>query len=368
MAHVEKRGPNRWRARYRGPDGREVSRTFAKKSDAERFLTSVEHSKFSGAYVDPAAGKTTFKEYAEAWRLVQVHRPGTTVSIEHQLRNHVYPVIGDRALSSLRPSDLQALVQRIGQDLAPSTVRVIYGRVVAILRAAVRDRVIATTPSIDVKLPAKKAAATLEVLTTEQVLALAAAVHPRYRALVIRGAGLGLRRGELLGLTVDRVDFLRRAVRVDRQLVDQPGGGADFGPLKTSGSYRSVPLPDSVGLALAAHLEEWPAHPELGLVFTNELGGPVLRAAFTRGFERAVKRAGLQEWVSPHDLRHYYSSLLIQSGASVKAVQARLGHTSAMTTLDIYGHLFPDEEDRTRATVDKAFAAPAASPRPDVAL
>jgi integrase len=64
---------------------------------------------------------------------------------------------------------------------------------------------------------------------------------------------------------------------------------------------------------------------------------------------------GLPAWATPHALRHYYASLVIQSGASVKAVQARLGHASAVVTLDTYGHLWPDEEDRTRAAVDMAF-------------
>jgi integrase len=58
---------------------------------------------------------------------------------------------------------------------------------------------------------------------------------------------------------------------------------------------------------------------------------------------------------TPHALRHYYASLLIQSGASVKAVQARLGHGCAIVTLDTYRHLWPDEEDRTRVAVDTAF-------------
>jgi integrase len=60
---------------------------------------------------------------------------------------------------------------------------------------------------------------------------------------------------------------------------------------------------------------------------------------------------------------HYYASLLIRSGASVKVVQARLGHASAKTTLDTYGHLFPDEEDRTRNAVDDAFSDLADYPR-----
>ena len=65
----------------------------------------------------------------------------------------------------------------------------------------------------------------------------------------------------------------------------------------------------------------------------------------------------------PHDLRHYFASVLIRSGASVKVVQARLGHSSAKTTLDVYGHLFADEEDRTRAAIDAEFSSRGA---PDV--
>ena len=66
-------------------------------------------------------------------------------------------------------------------------------------------------------------------------------------------------------------------------------------------------------------------------------------------------KAGLPEWVTPHDLRHFYASTLIRSGASIKVVQARLGHASAKVTLDVYGHLFEDEDDRTRQAIDDAF-------------
>jgi integrase len=71
-------------------------------------------------------------------------------------------------------------------------------------------------------------------------------------------------------------------------------------------------------------------------------------------------RAKAPTWATPHDLRHSYASTLIRSGASVKVVQARPGHASATTTLDTYGHLFPDEEDRTRDAIDAALADVAA--------
>jgi integrase len=353
MASINK-APQGWRARWRTPDGLSRSKTFERKADAQRHLASVEHSKLAGSYVDPAAGKVTFHDYAEAWRQVQIHRPATTVSVEHQLRLHVYPVLGHRPLSGIRTTEIQALVRQLSASLAPATVAVVYGRVVAVFRAAVRDRIIAITPCVQVRLPSRRSDSVDEVLSPEDVLRLADAVPDRYRAVILTGAGLGLRPGELFGLTIDWVEFLRRVVRVDRQLV-RVAGGVEVGPLKTQSSYRSVPLPDLVSEAIATHLRSWPAHAELGLVFTNERGGPIQQHPLAMVFEHARARVGLPEWATPHDLRHFYASTLIRSGASVKVIQSRLGHSSAKTTLDVYGHLFPDEQDRTRAAMDDAL-------------
>ena len=99
MAHIEKRGAGRWRARYRDPGGTERSRTFDRKLDAERWLTSIENSKLTGAYIDPAAGRVTFRAYAEDWRKVQPHRPNTAINVEQDLRLHVYPTLGARPLA-----------------------------------------------------------------------------------------------------------------------------------------------------------------------------------------------------------------------------------------------------------------------------
>lgn len=81
--------------------------------------------------------------------------------------------------------------------------------------------------------------------------------------------------------------------------------------------------------------------------------------SFTKVWHSALRRAGLDERLRLHDLRHAYASALIHAGESVKVVQARMGHASAMVTLDVYGHLWPDSDDRTRAAVD-AYLAPAA--------
>jgi hypothetical protein len=96
MAFVEKRGAGRWRARYRGPDGRERNQTFSRKVDAERFLVQVEHDKQRGTWVDPELGKTTLAEYVDQWLPSTAHlAAGTYANIDGRLRNHLLPYFGD---------------------------------------------------------------------------------------------------------------------------------------------------------------------------------------------------------------------------------------------------------------------------------
>lgn len=192
----------------------------------------------------------------------------------------------------------------------------------------------------------------------------AACRRPRSRSYTGRSSRSSGRRsateivgGELFGLTLDRVEFLKRSVRVDQQMVRVRGEGVRLAPLKTAASYRSVPLPAVVAQAIASHLQAWPTDPELGLVFTNERYAPIQQFPFSMVFERARAKADLPEWATPYYLRHFYASTLIRSGPSIRVVQTRPGHSSARTTLDVYGHLFRDEEDRTRQAVEDALSA-----------
>ncbi len=109
-----------------------------------------------------------------------------------------------------------------------------------------------------------------------------------------------------------------------------------------------IPLPTVVVDALAAHLATFPTD---GLNFTNEHGDMIRRSNFGTMWLQATKSVGL-DGLHFHDLRHYYASLLIRHGESVKTVQARLGHANAVETLDTYSHLWPDSDDRTREAVD----------------
>jgi integrase len=323
---------------------------FARKADAQRFLDGLRGDLARGVYIDPDGAKTRFVEFAEQWRAGQMHRPTTAAQAETYLRRHAYPTLGNRPIGAIRRSEIQAWVKDRSAVLAPGSVELVYRWVAGIFKAAVADRLIASSPCVGIALP-KRGDTEVIPLRASEVAALADAVPPRYRALIVFAAGMGLRQGECFGLTVDRVDFLRRQVRVDRQLVSPLGGVPEFGPPKTRAGFRTVPMPGVVATTLAEHLARYGPGAG-GLVFANRSYGPMRRSAAGTMWRRAANAAGLPEWATFHDLRHFYASLLIDRGCSVKAVQRRLGHQSAMETLDTYGHLWPDSEDETRDAVD----------------
>jgi integrase len=354
VASIARRPDGRWRARYRDDSGREHAKHFARKVDAQRWLNEVTAAVVTGQYVDPKAGNVTFRAYAERWRVNQVHRINTSKAVDSALRVHAYPAFGDRPLGSIRPSDVQSFVRSLSDRLSPASTATVYQHVRAVFRAAQYDRLIASSPCQRVVLP-KRQRVLVEPLTTDQVLRIAKAMPAHLGPMVTLMAGTGLRPGEAAGVTLDRLDLLRRSLRVDRQLLNSRP--PVFGPPKTDASIRSVPLPQIVCDSLAAHLAIFPAAD--GLIFHERDGRPLHRDLAMRKYRRAVLAAGAPAGARLHDLRHYYASLLIRHGASVKVVQARLGHASAKETLDVYGHMWPDSEDLTRAAVDEVLGAAA---------
>jgi integrase len=204
-----------------------------------------------------------------------------------------------------------------------------------------------------------------------QVADVRAALDARHGAMVDCGAGLGLRQGEIFGLPLDAVDFLRRTVRVRAQ-VRLVSNRPVFAPPKR-GRERDVPLPGPVSAALAAHLKHFPARPvtlpwlEPGgkpqtetLIFTTVRGLAFHRTTFNSEVWRpAREEAGLpnDRENGMHALRHHYASVLLAGGVDIRAVSEYLGHQDPAFTLRIYAHLMPGADDRARRAVEKALAA-----------
>jgi integrase len=365
----------RWQAVWLDPgSNRERTRAFATKVHAEQYAVAMESAKSDGSYIDPTAGKVTLRRYIEREWLptARLHlRPSTIETYTSHLGAHVVPVLGDRPLGSIRKPHVQALVGRLSATLAPTTVETVIATLRTVLAQAVEDERIATNPATRLRLP-RVERQVVEPLSSESVLRLADVIAPRYSVAVLLGAGAGLRAGEVLGLTLPRVDFLHRRLRVEHQAVTINGAEPHLGPPKTDTSRRTVPLDDVVLDAIAAHLARYPAHTvpmldergrarSVELVVTNRLGRPVRRSSFGHCWARAVADAGLPAGTRFHDLRHYYASALIAAGEHPKIIQARMGHATMAETMDTYGHLFPESADSGRGAIDRALASRAAT-------
>lgn len=136
-----------WVGRYRGPDGTERSRSFGRKVDATRWLAGEETRKARGSWVDPAAGRVLFRTFAEEWFEDATYLARTTrAGYASLLRTHIYPALGERAVNTLRPSDLRTFVASLTGKVHPKTVGNAYRLLVGILRVAKDDGLIAEVP------------------------------------------------------------------------------------------------------------------------------------------------------------------------------------------------------------------------------
>jgi integrase len=369
----------RWRARVRTPDRGEVARSFARKVDAEQWVREQEGAQDRGLWIDPRAGRQTLEEWAGRWLAGQTFDASTREAVETRLRVHVLPELGHLELRALRPSTVQTWVAGRSRTLAPSTVRGLLGTLSTVLAAAVADGLLAVNPAAAASVKAPKVPGRRVVPWTAERVAAVIDGHPaRWRAVPIVAAGCGLRQGEVFGLAVEDVDFLRRTVTVRRQ-VKLLHGRPVFGPPKGT-RERDVPLPDAVAVALSEHLRAVPAvevaapwgeldGPErtVRLVFRAERGGPVVRHGYNRRvWGPALDAAGVPRGreAGMHQLRHYFASALLEGGVSIRAVASYLGHTDPAFSLRVYAHLMPEAEDRARAAADAALGGATARVRP----
>ena len=350
----------RWQARYDGPDGRERTALFATKAEAELHISKQETSKATGSWLDPRAGRITVETFSlETWLPAQSIIGRTEAEYRGALTRYLIPEWGPREMRSIKPSEAgawqQALTSRYG--LSGSYPNRVARYVRSVFRLAVIDRVIAVSPFDGIKAPTLVESTVHPPDVPEVRQLIAAAYHPRWATMLELSALTGLRSGELRGLVASRVDFLRRVVRVEQQLVYERGKGMYLADLKTGAGRRVLPVTQRAVDLLAAYVAEHPpaAGGEwTGLVFTMPDGRPVGESTLDWALKNICRKAEVEprHW---HELRHHYASVLIAGGENPKVVQKRLGHKDVMTTLRTYSHLFAEAEEQTRDVLDAAW-------------
>ncbi len=350
---VRKRESGQWQARLRDPaTGRLVSLgTFHTKGEADRVLTLALADQARGAWVDPSRGRVTVDEYGKRWLADHPQlRPRTQELYEGLLRLHVFPGLGGVEIGKLTPSAVRrwysGLVAK-GRP-GPTTVAKSYRLLHAICATAVADEMIVKNPCV-IEGGGKERAPERSVVTAAEVWALADAVDQRFRAMVLLAGFVGLRKGELFGLTRARVDLLHGLITVAEQYQQLKDGRLVLGPPKTEAGRRTLAVPPPLVAEIEAHLATFAGPGPDGLVFPGEKGGPLRPHVWQAKWDAARRSMGLPG-LHFHDLRHVANTLTAASGASTKELMHRMGHASSAAALR-YQHATRDRDAAIAATL-----------------
>jgi integrase len=216
----------RWQARYRTNDGRQhtAPETFASKTAATRHLAQVETDLSRGQWSDPRLSRTTFAEWAARWEATTVNlRANTQAAYRNLLRRYLLPTFGPMPLADLDAMAVRAWLARLERDgVGASTRAKSYRLLSRILATAIESGYLTRNPCT-IRGAASDPVGEMRFATVAEVAAVADAIPPRFRALVLVAAYTGLRWGELAGLRVKRVDLLHRQITVAEQLLRGPG-------------------------------------------------------------------------------------------------------------------------------------------------
>jgi len=346
--------PKPWRARYRGPDGRQHSKSFARKIDAERWIRFELAAADRGIWVDPAAGDVTFGNWVEAWFAGLTVKPKTAAGYRSLLESRILPTFGAIALRRITPAMVRAWVADMA-DEGLSASRQRQARLVlhAALDLAVTDGLIGRNPTDNVKVAATRPREQ-RYLTAEQVATLAAAcesLQDGAGTLIRVLAYSGLRWGEAVALRASAVDVLGRRIKV-KESATLVNGQLVWGTPKNHRT-RTVLIPRFLADRLGAHMAGLDSD---ALMFTSPHGQPLRTPNFSRRVWRPAVTACELGDLRVHDLRHTAASLMVSTGASIKAVQRSLGHASASITLDRYSHLYDEDLEALADALDERFA------------
>jgi integrase len=352
-----KRGA-RYDVRLRTPDGRSYKRTFRTRREADAFEARELADRGRGTWLDPRRAQVTFGQVATDWLTSNPSkRPSTRALEDCIMRTHLLPVLGSCRLCAILPREVQALVVSWGERAKPRTVRRQYGVLRAVLGYAVEQDYIARSPCRNIKLP-EPAALGRRVPTGDELARLADELGPLYGVMAYLGAALGLRWGEVAGLRVGRVDFLRSTLSVAEQITRGERGVHVVGPPKSQAGQRTLAMPEALTAMLAEHLARRGlsgADADALVLVAHYDNGPLRYDPWRRRvWMPACARAGLGG-LTFHDLRRTNATALVADGVDLKTAQTRLGHSDSRLTLGLYAQATTEGDRAAAETLGRRF-------------
>lgn len=311
-----------------------------------------------------ASSRTMIADVAEAWLPWHVKRKQIAESTELNyaglLRKHIIPLFGQTPAQHLTEYGIIAKLSH-RSNMSSSMQRKILLTLRLVIKHAIRQGVLGKDPSADIPLPAQvnESDKDMQCMNQEQAqLLLKALPGTRFGNMFTILLATGMREGEILALSVDDIldDF--SVVRIRRTLSDGRDGRPKIrNQPKTAAGRRTIPLPDLARAAVIDEMKHRMGSPHK-LLFCTDGGKPHERQnVLRRHFRPTVKKAGLTEAMTIHDLRHTYATLALNAGVGVHLVSKMLGHASVKVTIDLYAHALPDATAEVARAIQTVLTA-----------
>ncbi|MFJ5099306.1 tyrosine-type recombinase/integrase [Streptomyces sp. NPDC088557] len=330
--------------------------TFGTKTDADIWLTTIEAEILRGAYQSPDAGNVAFGEYADDWLKHRKLEDRTRERNQSVIRLHIKPTFGAGTVAAIATPRVRAWrTGLLDAGVGEPTVVKAYQLLRAILNTAVDDELIRRNPC-RIKGADRYDVPERPVLTVPEVYAVADAIQPHFRLLVLLAAFTTLRFGELASLRRRDLDLGRCVVLVRRAQSElQNGTLADKAP-KSAAGVRSVAFPSELLHEVTHHLEHFAGAGRDGHLFQGPRGGLLRRSNFRDDWIAARNKAGVQHTVHFHDLRHTGNTLASSAGASTRELMTRMGHSTTRAAL-IYQHMTSDRDQHIAGKLGEMIQA-----------
>ena len=295
----------------------------------------------------------TFGHFAQMWYDVYKKpylRDKSQEMVKYILNQHILPVIGGYRLQDITPMQIQAIMSGlVGKSNSLQSKVLINLR--SIFKAAQENGLIVRSPVSSMLKPGGKKTQEKTALTPQECEKLIERVrNPRAKTFLLIALNTGMRRGEILALKWDDVDFEKKLIHVRRNAVLMRGGTKLSDELKTKAGRRDIPLTET----LEAHLlvEKKRTHSQYILAMQNHQ--PMTDSSY-KSMWRLIERELPEKHVTAHILRHTYITRLFEAGLDIKEIQYLAGHSSVDMTLRVYTHY--DRASREQTTIEKVRAA-----------
>jgi integrase len=303
--------------------------------------------------------RATFAEFAETWKkqVLGLLKPSTAKVMRSHLRFHLVPEFGPMRLDEVGQEQVQAFVGKLARERSRHTILNVLGTLASVLKMARKwGYAVAGFVQGDLVIPCAKPSRPGRFFTAEQVRSILARASEPWHTMFALAAMTGLRPGEVLGLSIDDLDFEQRLIFVRRS--------AWYRHLispKSSRSVATVPMPGPLAEVLTNYLASWRSNEER-LLFSNRRGNPysenkvVQHRLWPILDALSIPRCGM------HAFRHTHGSLLHSSGASLKVAQVQLRHGDASTTSRYYLHVVGSEQRDAAEKVARILCPDVAQP------